>query len=41
MNLSGDRLKELERAAAVFSRLLVRINLGAGARRVLEARHRD
>jgi len=40
MNLSGDRLKELERAAAVFSRLLVRINLGAGARRVLEARLR-
>ena len=40
MNLSGDRLKELERAAAVFSRLLAKINFGPGARRVLEARLR-
>jgi hypothetical protein len=41
MNLSGDRLKELERAAAVFSRLLAKINFGPGARRVLEARLRS
>jgi hypothetical protein len=40
MNLSGDRLTELERAAAVFRRLLAKINFGPEARRLLEARLR-
>jgi glycosyltransferase involved in cell wall biosynthesis len=40
MNLSGDRLTELERAVAVFRRLLAKIQFGPEVRRVLEARLR-
>ena len=40
MNLSGDRLTELERAAAVLEKLRVKIQFGPVESRALEARLR-
>jgi glycosyltransferase involved in cell wall biosynthesis len=40
MNLSGDRLTELERAAAVYARLRAKISFGPAAARALDAQLR-
>lgn len=40
MNLSGDRLTELERAAAVYTRLRAKISFGPAAARALDAQLR-